>query len=242
MQIFVEGPADRGFVPLEGEELQRALESLWETSPTDFADAYIDYDFCERVELVGFARRLSGLIWLHRTVAKGVDAITKKHSHLERTGEHRVPGWAGESDMLLEEEIYLRQDVLNISAGSIIVACAAALESLVTDLLDRDQDKSLHKKGLQQKINALIERRPDLPEPDQIREDVKWIADRRNAFAHSLLDEVELSAHPQKSLAFDNDAVEEAFERAGAIATNLAIAQNSDFRPADEGNDAASVP
>lgn len=139
MEIFVEGPGGR-FIAPEGQELQRAREALWGATPIDFANAYIDYTLVDRVELIKFAGRFSALIWLYRTVNEGVTAVSESHAHLQGTGEHRVAGWVGESDLALDEEIYQRQDMLTITAGSIIAASAAALESLATDLLDRSED------------------------------------------------------------------------------------------------------
>jgi hypothetical protein len=138
-----------------------------------------------------------------------------------------VADWSGESDDNLREEGHLLGDMSTISAGAVIAACAAALESLATSLLDRDTDAPLRKRGLQVKIAALIERWPHLAEPQMIRDSTKWIAERRNAFAHSLLDEVEPWKRSPGSWTFDDDAVEDAFTRVGEVASCLASANAS---------------
>ncbi|MCU7729378.1 hypothetical protein ODJ79_37160 [Actinoplanes sp. KI2] len=222
MQIYVDGP-DGHFTPLEGEELERAREALWRSDLISFADKYVDQDLCmEHPAFDEFYRRLSALVWLHRTVDQGVEAISAKHAHSKRTGDHRMSGWAGECDMLLDDEIYLREDLLKINSGALIASCAAALESLASALLDRVEDRSLRRQGLQRKIEAILERWPDVDDPDGIKQEVKWIADRRNAFAHSLLDEVDVSERIRKTWTFDPAAVEEAFVRVGSVAGRLA--------------------
>ena len=224
VQIFVEGSGG-GFEPLEGEELQSALEDVWENCPSDFADAYIPRELCgDDTALDEFYRRLSGLIWLHRAVGQSVKAMAEKHARQRQTGEHRVPGWAAESDMVLDEEIYLREALSKVNSGALMASCAAALESLATAFLYREEDRPLQRKGLQRKISALLERWPEIEDADQIRDDVKWVADRRNAFAHSLIDEAETYGRVRGPWTFDEAAVEEAFDRVGWVAGNLATA------------------
>ncbi|WP_030441834.1 hypothetical protein [Actinoplanes subtropicus] len=88
------------------------------------------------------------------------------------------------------------------------------------------EDQALRKKGLQQKIGALLDRWPDGEDSAEIRADVKWVADRRNAFAHSLLDEADLSDRFRGKWTFDAAAVEDAFIRVGSVAESFAVARD----------------
>ena len=208
-------------IPLEDNEVRREPEQDRELSASEFADAYLDHTAIGRVELIKFAERLSALVWLHRTVNERAVTIAQSHAHLRQTGGHLAAAWEAESEDALNDEEGLLRDVIAIASGSIIAACASAMESLATDLLDLDEDVARQTKGLRRKVNALIERWPHLRDTDIVRDNTAWIAERRNSFAHSLLDEVEPSWRPRNQWSFNDDAVEEAFERAGQVATLL---------------------
>lgn len=214
---------DGALVPLEGRRLQEAREELWEDEPTFAADAYLDQALTARVEILKFFDRFCSLIWLHRTITAGVTRASDEHARLRQTGQHRVPGWEGESDLGLDQDRDLVEEAAAIGDGAIIAATAAALESLTVDLLDRPGDTAHHRKGLQHKIETLIDRWPFMPDIEGMRDDIKWIAERRNSFAHNLLDEASNGWRIRKPWTFDNAAVEEAFARTGNVAARLAI-------------------
>jgi hypothetical protein len=218
VQIYIEGPNGR-LLPLEGAALDRARTKIRAEDPTAFSDAYLDTDLCNTPEFLTFSGRLAAVGWLQRMVSNGVDAVAKKQARSQITGEHIHPDWEQESEIVLDEQIYVREDVSKISSGAVIASCAAALESLIGDLLELSD--LARPRGLQQRTMVLVDNWPHLHQPERVRDDVKWIAQRRNAFAHSLLDEAE---QPQSQLTFDADSAEEALQRAGAVGTALALA------------------
>ncbi|GAA1706928.1 hypothetical protein GCM10009745_63490 [Kribbella yunnanensis] len=170
-----------------------------------------------------FEYRFAALVWLHRTVATALDAEVGRLLTIRRSGVHRIPGWAGESDMTLDDSMGLLQyDAAPISAGAIVAGCCSALESLLTYLPSAGQDVA--RGGLLRKVRALVELLPDRADADLVIDNARWLAERRNSFAHRLLDEGGLwdKAPGATSFTFDDELVEESFARLGEIAGILA--------------------
>ncbi|MBF6238707.1 hypothetical protein IU474_16785 [Nocardia otitidiscaviarum] len=168
-------------------------------------------------EVIEFECRLAMLVWLHHTVNAAIEAEDHRLREIMRQGTHRVSGWEGESDMMLNDSILiLQQDAAPVSAGAILAASCSALESMLTALLP---GRSL--RGLMPKAQALADIWPDSGQAERIREAAKWLAERRNSFAHRLIDEGgPWDDNPNsRSFVFDDEAVEEAFECCGMIAT-----------------------
>jgi hypothetical protein len=193
------------------------------------ADDYFEAN--GRVEFVQFAGRMAALVWLHRsmsaTLVEGVSGLRA----LEASGKHRDPAFWGhgdrdsnsvgpaEYDLVLGESLgVLQQDATPMCGGVIILSGTAALESLMTDLLDQPQDSSIRKAGLRRKTAELRRRWEGYIDGDALAENVEWLAERRNAFAHNLIDG---DGDWPRSLApgrFNADAVEEALHIIGDAA------------------------
>lgn len=80
--------------------------------------------------VVGFAGRLEALIWLHRTVTASIDRECLRLAETERDGSHRVPGWQGECDLILEDA----QAMLKVEAAPISVGWSSSLAAARSNL------------------------------------------------------------------------------------------------------------
>ncbi|MBF6302554.1 hypothetical protein IU459_34190 [Nocardia amamiensis] len=171
------------------------------------------------VDVLVFQYRLCALIWLHRTTSAAIDTELARLAEMEETGSHRVPGWQGELDLVLSEvQGILNGEAAPVGAGTIIASCCSALESLLTDMLPTGS-----RRGLRPKAQAVANLLADREEADAIVEHDDWLAKQRNSFAHRLTDE---GGHwdddpNSQRYDFDDDTVEETFERCGEIATLL---------------------
>jgi hypothetical protein len=124
--------------------------------------------------------------------------------------------------MALDESIsVLEKDTAQISSGAIIATCSSALESLFTDLLPEPSTRRRAPRGLMPKARALAERWPDTEAAADVLEHVAWLAERRNSFAHRLIDEGGPWDPIGTRYEFDGEVVEEAFERIGEAVTIL---------------------
>ncbi|MET8540296.1 hypothetical protein ABZW03_06535 [Kitasatospora sp. NPDC004799] len=188
-----------------------------------------------RVEFIVFEQHLASLAWLHRKVGEAVDQETTALSTLRKSGEHRVPGWEAESDMVLDDSLsVLDTDTRQIGAGIIIVSAAAALEALMNEILCDPADRRVRKAGLARKAEVLAERWQGEGDLADFAEHISWLKVRRNAFAHRLIADDEDSK--QCSWIFDDDMAEEALERLGLVAETLEEIWEQRLRP--QGSDA----
>ncbi|MFB7875687.1 hypothetical protein ACFC06_10570 [Nocardia sp. NPDC056064] len=171
------------------------------------------------VEVLVFQYRLCALIWLHRTTRAAIDTELARLAEIEEAGSHRVPGWEGESDLVLDEvKGILDGEAAPMGAGTIMASCCSALESLLTGMLP-----TRSRRGLRPKAQAAADLLADQEEAEAVIENAEWLAKRRNSFAHRLTDEGNHWDDDPNSQRynFDDDAVEETFERCGQIATLL---------------------
>lgn len=190
----------------------------------DLIDRYTPAHGSGVAQLVGFEYQFAALVWLRATVHRAVETETAALRKLEESGRHRVAGYETESDDVLRESILLLEmDAAAISSGAVIATCCGALESLLTELLPPPPSQRQAPRGLVPKARALAAMWPNLAAAEALVDHVKWLADRRNSFAHRLLDESgPCEQDPNApSYTFDNDAVEEAFERVGVITSIL---------------------
>ncbi len=158
-----------------------------------------------RSDFIPFAYRLASLAWLHRKIAESVALEVAELNDQRRTGVHRIPGWEGESDMILEESLYtVDTDTRQIGAGVIVVAAVAALESLMNQMLGEPGDARLHRAGLTQKANALQMRWQTVIDAAEFGEHIAWLRDRRNSFAHRLIDDDASGPSSTRTWAFDD--------------------------------------
>ncbi|WP_306327630.1 hypothetical protein [Streptomyces venezuelae] len=86
-------------------------------------------------------------------------------------------------------------------------------------LLDRPGDEDLHRAGLTRKARVLAERWHDTVDRQELDGHVSWLRERRNSFAHRLIDDVDSQwrTHPA-TWDFDDEAAEGALERVSAAA------------------------
>ena len=61
-------------------------------------------------EFIKFEYRFSAMVWLHRALANDISGETHALKALRESGQHRVPGWEGESDVVLGETAGLLED------------------------------------------------------------------------------------------------------------------------------------
>ena len=99
----------------------------------------------------------------------------------------------------------------------IITACSSALESLFTDLLPDASSQRRAPRGLVAKAQALATVWPDAEAANEFVKHVRWLAQRRNSFAHRLIDEGGPWDPTGIKYAFDDEAVQETFRRVGGI-------------------------
>ncbi|MEU7753748.1 hypothetical protein [Micromonospora sp. NPDC049171] len=212
--------SDIARVPVDEEDL---INAVWMAEDYFVAGSY--------VEFVQFDNRLAALIWLHRSLSRTLtDGIGRLRS-LRASGQHLDPrrwghtdadrSWfgPGEYDHVVGESLaILETDATSIGGGVVIMSATAALESLMTDLLDQPGDEPLHRTGLRRKAAALSERWGGHTDQESLQDHIHWLADRRNAFAHNLIDHE--GPWPRSPLPgrFDATEVEEALQRVGQAA------------------------
>ncbi|WP_158718297.1 hypothetical protein [Streptomyces albus] len=176
-----------------------------------------------RIEFISFEHRVASLAWLRSKIEKGIDLELSELRAIRATGTHRGKGWEAESDEALDESVFmLDSDIRQISAGVIIVAAVAALESLMNQMLDQPGDDDLHRAGLTRKARELATRWSDAVDAAVLEEDVVWLRERRNSFAHRLIDDVDIQWRGSvPDWDFDGATADEALVRVGEIASML---------------------
>ncbi|WP_405673669.1 hypothetical protein [Streptomyces sp. NBC_01530] len=154
----------------------------------DLGDDYF-FSVHGRVEFIVFEYRVASLVWLRDRTVHTIDTELAELRATRTSGAHRVPGWEGESDLVLDESLaVLDEDTRQIGAGIIVVSAAAALESLMNQMLSQPSDTRLHRAGLARKAEALAARWQIAINVTEFLEDVAWLRKRRNAFAHRLIE------------------------------------------------------
>src|SRR5262249_39373576 len=128
------------------------------------------FDPGPQVEFIKFAYRLGALVWTYRamqeTIRQGIEDLAALRTSGSQSGyviEHGEDRFEfegpGEFDLVLGESMgVLEQDAVPICGGIIIVSAAAAIESLVTDVLDESEVSALPRAGLTPKIRWLMQR------------------------------------------------------------------------------------
>lgn len=152
--------------------------------PTVLADLYIDFHDFGQVEFLIFRDRLSSAVLISNLTEKAIAELASKFEAMQKDGSHRVPGWEGESDLVLEESLGVTGDAYKLSIGATIVTAVAALESLLIDLIP---DSEPRPEGLYRLLQAFL-RRYKVPKAQAkvIDEMGLKVGKRRNTFAHSL--------------------------------------------------------
>jgi hypothetical protein len=184
------------------------------------------------VEFLEFSGRLAAVVWLYRTLRATLTREVEGLRTLRASGRHREPSfwrhdpdsfaaWFGpaECDLVLDESLGLLEgDAGPISGGVIIMSGTAALESLTTTLLELPPGSPLRKAGIKRKVAELVRRWGDAIDKESLNGHIEWLAERRNAFAHNLIDGEGRSSVAEQ---FGAEEVEEALTRIGAVASLL---------------------
>ncbi|MGO9157634.1 hypothetical protein [Mycobacterium sp.] len=159
----------------------------WETaddSPDVLADLYVNFHQFDQVEFMIFKDRLSAAILVATSTRQSVDNVKAQFEQQRKDGSHQVPGWEGESDMVLDEKLFIVENAQEISIGATMLTAVAALESLLKDLAP-DGEKS--RDGLNQLVKAFVLRHDATSdEENKIMAMVSKVRKRRNTFAHKL--------------------------------------------------------
>jgi hypothetical protein len=169
-------------------------------------------------EFVKFEDRFNALVWLHRKVADTVSTELRRLEASRKSGKLRT---IAEPDLIFEETAGTLEDTAEISSGAIIAACSSAVESLFTDLLPESSSGRRAPRGLVAKAQFLMTTWPNAHETADFMEHIRWLSQRRNSFAHRLIDEGGAWDATGTAYSFDRETVEETFERVGKIVAIL---------------------
>lgn len=163
------------------------VQMYWDTvddNPEMLAELYVNFHQFDQVEFLIFKDRLSAAILVANSTRQ---AVAEQRAALEakkKDGSHRVSGWEGESDMVLDEQLFIVDNGQGISNGASMLTAVSALESLFRDLAP-DGDAS--RGGLTQLAKEFLRQHNAKSEDrDEILAMVAKVSKRRNAFAHTL--------------------------------------------------------
>jgi hypothetical protein len=166
---------------------KESIEYYWQTADEDpslLADLYLDFYTFSRVEFLIFRDRLSSAILVSNAAKKTIAEMESKIKARQKSGSHRIPGWEGESDLVLEEKLGIIEKTYRISIGATIVTAVAALESLLIDLTPDSDPKP---RGLHRLLLAFLKRyKAPKSRSEHITEMELKMGRRRNTFAHTL--------------------------------------------------------
>lgn len=163
------------------------VQFYWEVAddtPNILAELYVNFHQFDRVEFLIFKDRLSAAILVANSTRQAVEAVKVGLEQDKKDGSRRAQGWEGESDMALDESLYVIENAQEISIGATMLTAVAALESLLKDLAsDGEQSRG----GLRQLVMGFLARHGTSPDEKQkILGMVSKVSDRRNTFAHTL--------------------------------------------------------
>ena len=69
------------------------------------ADLYVNFHQLDQVEFMIFKDRLRAAILVANSTRQSVDNVKAQFEQQRKDGSHQVPGWEGESDMVLDEKL-----------------------------------------------------------------------------------------------------------------------------------------
>lgn len=205
------------------------IELYWATQeddPSSASSLYLDFHQFDTIEFHIFSDRLSSAILVYRSTRAQLESMREKLLQVKQSGKHRVPGWEGESDMVMDENLGILEDSYIIAAGAATVTAVAALEALLIDLAPDSN-------GAPSGLHALLTRFLDVHGGKLSRSNRKSIigkelkiGKRRNQFAHALtgsyFDQSNTSAHM-----FTEEALEETFYLVASLAIEIERLQRS---------------
>jgi hypothetical protein len=162
------------------------VEAYWanaDNDPSSLADLYLDSHDFGRIEFLLFKDRLSAAILVARSARNATSRLKARLEQQRQDGSHRVPGWEGESDDVLENSLDVVQNAEEIAIGATMLTAVAALELLLKELSTSTGRRS----GLDQTLKDFLARQNASPEKaKRIIEMVSTVRKRRNSFAHTL--------------------------------------------------------
>ena len=171
-------------IPMTRGELIEIYQDTADDEPASLADLYIDFHDFRQIEFLIFRDRLSSAVLIFNSVRQSLVELQSKFKRALKDGSQRTPGWEGESDEFVNEQIGVAEEAYKISLGATITTAVAALESLLIDLAPEPAPKL---RGLSKRLNAFLSHHKVAnSEAKTIRKMAKRVGDRRNAFAHAL--------------------------------------------------------
>jgi hypothetical protein len=198
----------------------------------EMAQQYLDIGPDAVGEFVGFEYRLGALVWLHRSLRASVSAEVRELRKIRDSGSHDIFPDVGDDEgyffdpalieIVLGDTIsVLEDDATKIGCGAIVAACASAVESLLAELLPPPESPRQGPRGLIRRARSLADRWNDVDKTQSFLSHVEWLAQRRNSFAHRLIDAGLSPDDPGAHFNFNDAMVEETFERVGEIVSIL---------------------
>lgn len=203
--------------PITDPEMVQLYRDLADQHPHTLADLYVNFHQFDQVEFLVFKDRLSAAILVSNSTQHSVDEVRAGFAQQKKDGSHRVKGWEGETDDILDDDIYVADNALAISIGASMLTAAAALEGLLKDLVP-EGGKSHG--GLTQLVKDFL-RRNDVEQKDreEILAMVGKVSERRNAFAHTLIGSYWAKEEP--GFKFDRPTLDDTLFTVGEIALAL---------------------
>lgn len=208
-------------------EMVAFYEVAADQDATLLADIYLDFTDFGRPEFVAFTERLCAAVLLARAVVTRADEMAQQCKEDARTGGHRVPGWEGESDVMLDERRGMVETAAAIGRGAATLTAVAAFESLLEDLLPV---VVAQRGGLSRKWRGVIAAyRLSDHEVAALASDIDRISSRRNTFAHRLTGSPWLNNATESTPSFSAAELDDTLHTVGRLA--VALDELTDRRP-----------
>lgn len=77
-----------------------------------------------------FKDGLSTVILVANSIRQSLGSVKAQFEQQKKDGSHRIPGWEGEADVLLDEKLFIVDNAQEISIGATMPTAEAAMESL----------------------------------------------------------------------------------------------------------------
>ncbi|WP_133058108.1 hypothetical protein [Mycolicibacterium porcinum] len=178
---------------------------------------YLNFDLFAYIEFLVFSDRLSSAILVYRSARAHLDGMRERLVDDKKSGRHRVSGWEGGSDMVMDENLGVVEDSYLIAAGAATVSAVAGLESLLTDLVPDGQDAP---SGLHNLVTGFLNNhRQHLSRSKHkglVGKELK-LGQRRNQLAHALTGSYFDRSNASSDM-FSEKALEETFHLVGSLA------------------------
>lgn len=211
--------------PMTKSEVVELYWATQEDEPSWASSLYLDFHQFDTIEYLIFSNRLSSAILVYRSARDQLREMRENFLKVKQSGKHRVPGWEGESDMAMDENLGVLDDAYIIAAGAATVTAVAALESLLIDLVPDGQNAP---SGLHNLLTEFLDTHGHLSRSKRrslIGKELK-IGKRRNQFAHALTGSYFDQSNTSSSM-FTDEALEETFYLVGSLAVEIEKLQHT---------------